>query len=104
MSHKLKEWCSLAGNRVVYVNRAGNSNRVKTRYDQPIFHLIGGVDHAIRAHFLSVRLCSPHCVDAADCSVLARRQARSRSAKAAQTQTGTQAVCRIYLQTRVRTL
>ena len=41
---------------VVYGNRAANSELLKTRYDQSIFHMIGGADHEIRPDFLSVRL------------------------------------------------
>src|SRR5262247_857421 len=33
---------------VVYANRAVNSNSLHTRSDQPIYHLSGGADHAIR--------------------------------------------------------
>ena len=38
---------------VVYVNCAGNSDRRQTRYDQPIIHLNGEVDDAIRLGCLS---------------------------------------------------
>lgn len=57
----------------MYASRAGNSNRVKTRYDQPIFHLIGGADYEIRVDFLPVRLGSPHSSGSVLLSVLARR-------------------------------
>ena len=45
---------------VVYVKRAANLDWRQTRYDQPIDHLSGGADHAIRPGVLSRRGCSRH--------------------------------------------
>jgi len=45
--------------RVVYGYCAANSEPLKTKSDQPLSHLIGGADHAIRPDFLPVRLGSP---------------------------------------------
>ena len=42
---------------VVYSFCAANSNRPKTRYDQPCNHLIGGTDNAIRPGSLSRHWC-----------------------------------------------
>ena len=72
---------------VVYGYCAANSEPLKTRYDQPISHLIRGADHEIRPDFLSVRLGSPHSSGSVVLSVLARRQSPSSGANAAETQT-----------------
>jgi hypothetical protein len=44
---------------VVYGNRAANSSRLETRSDQPIDHLSGRADHAIRPGFLCVHVYCP---------------------------------------------
>jgi hypothetical protein len=73
--------------RVVYANRAANSIWFQTGYDQPIIHLSGGADNAIRPGFLSVYLCLLHPPMSSGLSVLARRQDPSSRAEAAETQT-----------------
>ena len=44
-----KEMTSLPPACVVYTHCVANSKWLQTGYDQPIIHLMGGADHAIRA-------------------------------------------------------
>jgi cytochrome c peroxidase len=76
-----------AEQRVVYAKRAANPDRLKTRYDQPIYHLSERADDAIRPGFLSVCVCVPHPPVSPVLPVLARRQDPSSCTEDAETQT-----------------
>jgi DNA-binding protein HU-beta len=72
---------------VVYVYRAGNSDCLERGYDQPIEHLGGGADDAIRPCICS---CRERCPHSAGCSVspaLPRWQGHTLSRQIAQSQT-----------------
>lgn len=58
----------------MYSNRAANSHPVQTRYDQPIFHLNGGADHAIRPGSRPPHRSLPHPTGSADPLAVAPQQ------------------------------
>jgi hypothetical protein len=68
---------------VVYVNCAGNSDWRQTGYDQPIDHLSGGADDAIRSGMCSRRGRSSHAASRSVSPAVPRWHDDARSHEAA---------------------
>ena len=89
---------ALAGSAVVYVNRAANSHWLQTRYDQPIDHLNGGADDAIRPGVLSRHRRCPHAASCLVSLALAWWQGRTRGHENTSSQARPHAVCGTHAQ------
>jgi hypothetical protein len=86
---------------VVYGQRAANSDWLKIRYDQPLNHLSGGPDDAIRSDSYSHRGRRPHAVGRFVAPALSPWQEHTHSHETAKSHTRSQAVCRLHPQARV---